>query len=182
MEALSSSNPFNSEIFVHFPHCCFPGSPLVHVEAEKGQPALDRPGTDGRPLCPQLRCTAGHTALALAGAPPFLASTVASAQQLGSDSRPNMEPQPQASPTCRPRAQTSAAALPALQPTHNADGETLHMGKGQIGREGHATNTTQHRHGLQETQEADARLNNEECQASSPRAVPYFPGGTRTKS
>lgn len=147
MEALPSSNLFNSEVFVHFPHCCFPGNPLVHVEVGKGQPALDRPGTDGRPLCPQLRCTAGHAALALAGAPPFLASTAASAQQLGPDSRLNMEPGPQASPTCRPRAQTSATTLPALQPTRNADYGTLHTGKGQtqVGR-ATAMKTTQHRY------------------------------------
>lgn len=49
----------------------------------------------------QLCCTQAPAAPAQAGAPPFLAPTAASEQQLGLDSRLNMEPQPQASPHLR---------------------------------------------------------------------------------
>lgn len=66
---------------------------------EKGQAgsgqAQDRWTITFVPSCTAQQATA---AVAQGRAPPFLASTVASEQQLGLDSRLNMEPQPQASP------------------------------------------------------------------------------------
>ena len=57
-----------------------------------------------------------------ARAPPLLASMMASGQQLGLDSRLNMEPRPRLLPTCRPRAQplrlqsVMPTALPPARP------------------------------------------------------------------
>lgn len=60
---------------------------------------MGQPGTDGLPLSSPAVLHSRPRLLWLgAGAPPFLASSVASEQQLELDSTLNMEPEPQASP------------------------------------------------------------------------------------
>lgn len=109
-EALSSTNPSNSEIFVRFPHCpslSFVSGPPGQCTGRKGgRLAPGRPGTDGLPLLtsavPQSRPRLPRLR---ASTPPFPASTVASEQHLGLASRLNTgSPSPRLLPTCRSRA------------------------------------------------------------------------------
>ena len=79
------------------------------------------PGTDGLTLLsPAVLHRRPRLPWLGAGAPPFLATTVASEQQLGLDSRLKMEPRPRLLPTCKPRAQTPAATehRAACPPAH----------------------------------------------------------------